>query len=96
MVRSLLPILFSEWLTQKIVQKVVVVVSSADNKEEVLERWQFDVETDQTVTADRLVAIFRVHMLLHLSLFVLHVGHRVHHGLQMFGSPGSKNHSFIA
>ncbi|XP_071829036.1 mitotic spindle assembly checkpoint protein MAD2A-like [Apostichopus japonicus] len=41
-----------EWLTLKIVQKVVVVVSAADNSDEVLERWQFDVETEQSATVD--------------------------------------------
>jgi len=39
----------SSWMLQKLVQKLVVVVSSV-NTSEVLERWQFDIETDDSVT----------------------------------------------
>ncbi|KAL9650820.1 hypothetical protein ABK040_001870 [Willaertia magna] len=40
----------SNWLMLKLVQKLVVVVCSV-NTSEVLERWQFDIETDKDVTA---------------------------------------------
>ncbi|NWI68458.1 MD2L1 protein, partial [Todus mexicanus] len=37
----------AEWLYQCIVQRLVVVISSIENNE-VLERWQFDIECDKT------------------------------------------------
>ncbi|KAG8454025.1 hypothetical protein GDO86_000597 [Hymenochirus boettgeri] len=37
-----------EWLHKCQVQKLVVVISSIDNNE-ILERWQFDIECDKTV-----------------------------------------------
>ncbi|XP_071503510.1 mitotic spindle assembly checkpoint protein MAD2A-like [Diadema setosum] len=37
-----------DWLNQQIVQKVVVTVSSEET-DEVMERWQFDIECDKTV-----------------------------------------------
>ncbi|XP_033111319.1 mitotic spindle assembly checkpoint protein MAD2A-like [Anneissia japonica] len=39
-----------EWLTQKTVQKLVLVVTSLKTNE-VLERWQFDVECDKTMNS---------------------------------------------
>ncbi|KAK6187896.1 hypothetical protein SNE40_005822 [Patella caerulea] len=40
-----------EWLMNMTVQKLVVVVKSVHTNE-VMERWQFDIECDKTVTAD--------------------------------------------
>eukprot|EP00128_Syssomonas_multiformis_P000832 Colp12_sorted_trinity150504_noHs@11918 len=40
-----------DWMLQKTVQKLVVVVSSVDTQE-VVERWQFDVECDKNVTQE--------------------------------------------
>ncbi|XP_041485882.1 mitotic spindle assembly checkpoint protein MAD2A-like [Lytechinus variegatus] len=40
-----------EWLNQKIVQKVVVTISSEET-DQVMERWQFDIECDKTMTHD--------------------------------------------
>ena len=44
----------SEWLYNMTVQKLVIVIKCADTNE-VLERWQFNVECDKTVTEDRCV-----------------------------------------
>ncbi|NWU82659.1 MD2L1 protein, partial [Onychorhynchus coronatus] len=43
--------LLSEWLYKCIVQRLVVVISSIENNE-VLERWQFDIECDKTAKDD--------------------------------------------
>ncbi|NXJ01980.1 MD2L1 protein, partial [Psophia crepitans] len=40
-----------EWLYKCIVQRLVVVISSIENNE-VLERWQFDIECDKTAKDD--------------------------------------------
>eukprot|EP00057_Strongylocentrotus_purpuratus_P035048 XP_797532.3 PREDICTED: mitotic spindle assembly checkpoint protein MAD2A [Strongylocentrotus purpuratus] len=40
-----------EWLNQQIVQKVVVTIST-EGTNEVLERWQFDIECDKSMTHD--------------------------------------------
>ncbi|CAH1246426.1 mitotic spindle assembly checkpoint protein MAD2A-like [Branchiostoma lanceolatum] len=40
-----------DWLLDKTVEKLVVVVTSIDTQE-VLERWQFDIECDKTMTDD--------------------------------------------
>lgn len=42
----------SEWLLNMTVNKLVVVIKSL-NSNEVMERWQFDVECDKTVLTDR-------------------------------------------
>jgi len=39
----------NQWLLQKAVQKLVLVITGTDTKQ-VLERWCFDIETDKTVT----------------------------------------------
>ena len=49
----------SEWLYNMTVQKLVIVIKCADTNE-VLERWQFNVECDKTVTEDRYVYKSRV------------------------------------
>ena len=41
------------------VKKLVVVIKGMDNNE-VLERWQFDVECDKTVLGERLVILVTV------------------------------------
>nr|XP_054773353.1 mitotic spindle assembly checkpoint protein MAD2A-like [Lytechinus pictus] len=45
-----------EWLNQKIVQKVVLTISSEET-DQVMERWQFDIECDKTMTHDSLKQI---------------------------------------
>lgn len=40
-------LLLSEWLCKCLVQRLVVVISSIESNE-VLERWQFDIECDKT------------------------------------------------
>ncbi|XP_077999676.1 mitotic spindle assembly checkpoint protein MAD2A-like [Glandiceps talaboti] len=40
-----------EWLLKKTIQKLVLVVTDLDTNE-VLERWQFDIECDKSVTED--------------------------------------------
>lgn len=50
-------VVLSEWLYNMTVQKLVIIIKSADTNE-VLERWQFDVECDKTVTEDRCVLQF--------------------------------------
>ncbi|XP_075705838.1 mitotic spindle assembly checkpoint protein MAD2A [Rhinoderma darwinii] len=43
-----------DWLYKCQVQKLVVVISSIDDRE-ILERWQFDIECDKTVKDDGIV-----------------------------------------
>ena len=38
-----------EWLAQGLLQRLVLIISSALNPGEVLERWTFEVETDAAV-----------------------------------------------
>ena len=45
-------IYFLDWLMNMTVKKLVVVIKGLDNNE-VLERWQFDVECDKTVLSER-------------------------------------------
>ncbi|XP_014678159.1 PREDICTED: mitotic spindle assembly checkpoint protein MAD2A-like [Priapulus caudatus] len=40
-----------EWLAAKVLQRMVVVITRVDTQE-TLERWQFDIDTDKTVTDD--------------------------------------------
>ncbi|XP_071952500.1 mitotic spindle assembly checkpoint protein MAD2A-like [Antedon mediterranea] len=40
-----------EWLTQKTVQKLVLVVTSTEDNE-VLERWQFDIQCDKEMNSE--------------------------------------------
>ena len=42
----------SDWLTELIVQRVVLVVTSIDTGE-VLERWQFNIECDKTAKDEK-------------------------------------------
>ena len=44
--------IFIEWLLNKTIQKLVIVVKSIDTGE-IVERWQFDVECDKSVTEMR-------------------------------------------
>ena len=41
----------SDWMMAKCLQKLVLVISSVATKE-VLERWVFDIETDNKITAE--------------------------------------------
>lgn len=41
----------SDWLENKQLRKLVVVISDIPTKD-VLERWQFDIETDSTIEQD--------------------------------------------
>lgn len=41
-----------EWLYKCTVQRLVVVISSIENNE-VLERWQFDIECDKNARGER-------------------------------------------
>lgn len=43
--------LLLDWLTQRTVNKVVVVIADALTGESV-ERWQFDIECDKSTTAE--------------------------------------------
>ena len=47
-----LVLLSLDWLMKKTVQKLVIVIKNIDTNE-VLERWQFDVECDKSVTENR-------------------------------------------
>ncbi|EDO33364.1 predicted protein [Nematostella vectensis] len=40
-----------DWLYNKTIQRIVLVISNND-KDEVLERWQFDIECDKTMTEE--------------------------------------------
>eukprot|EP00003_Mantamonas_plastica_P028723 TRINITY_DN6650_c0_g2_i2.p1 TRINITY_DN6650_c0_g2~~TRINITY_DN6650_c0_g2_i2.p1 ORF type:complete len:190 (-),score=73.06 TRINITY_DN6650_c0_g2_i2:28-597(-) len=42
----------TDWMLQNLVQKVVIVITGVDS-EEVLERWMFDIETDEGVKENR-------------------------------------------
>ena len=43
---------FLDWLFEKTVKKLVVVIINIDTHEP-LERWQFDIECDKTITENR-------------------------------------------
>jgi len=45
----------TDWLVQKTVQKVIIVISNA-NDGATVERWQFDIECDKSANADTSVA----------------------------------------
>ena len=45
-------IIFVAWLMSMTVQKLVLVIKNIDTLE-VVERWQFDIQCDKTVSEDR-------------------------------------------
>ena len=49
--------MISDWLINMTVQTLVVVIKDIDTSE-VLERWQFDIDCDKSVTNERFKTIF--------------------------------------
>lgn len=56
--RGRLMLVFAEWLFDCTVQKLVVVITCLETNE-VLERWQFDIDCDKTAKDSRYVAMMR-------------------------------------
>lgn len=52
----------TDWLQNKTIQRIVLVISNVDSGE-VVERWQFDIECDKTMTEDRYNCLTKIYYL---------------------------------